>query len=41
MSAVQDEHTLRLERIESDIQGLRSDLPGMIVGAVREALRKD
>ncbi|MDZ4789666.1 MAG: hypothetical protein SGJ17_00405 [Hyphomicrobiales bacterium] len=55
MSAVQDEHTLRLERIETqfgrmdakvdrvdlELRSFREDLPGIIVEAVREALRKD
>jgi phage shock protein A len=46
MSAVQDEHTLRLERIdnrldrmEADFKGLRADLPAMLAEAVREGLK--
>lgn len=47
ISAVQDEHTLRLERIESDVaaiktdlSGLRRDLPGIISDAMREVLKE-
>lgn len=47
MSAVQDEHTLRLERIEGDVSGLRREfrdfgagLPGLIGDAMREVLKK-
>jgi hypothetical protein len=39
MSSVQDEHTLRLERIESDLKGLRADLPVMLAEAVREGIK--
>lgn len=46
ISAVQDEHTLRLERVESDVRevkadlkGLRNDLPSIVGEAMREALR--
>lgn len=39
MSSVQDEHTLRLERIETDLRGLRTDLPGMLSAAVRDGIR--
>jgi chromosome segregation ATPase len=47
MSAVQDEHTLRLDRIDSrldrveaDLKGLRADLPAMLTEAVREGLKR-
>ena len=39
LSAVQDEHTLRLDRIEADIKGLRTDLPSIVSDAVREVLK--
>lgn len=39
MSSVQDEHTLRLERIETDLRGLRTDLPDMLSAAVRDGIR--
>jgi hypothetical protein len=34
MSAVQDEHTLRFDRIETDLKGLKHDLPSIITKAV-------
>lgn len=47
VSAVQDEHGLRLERIEadvrevkSDLKGLRRDLPAMMAETMREVLRE-
>jgi hypothetical protein len=47
MSAVQDEHTLRLERIESDVSeikqeiaGLRKDLPAIVSESLREVLNE-
>jgi len=40
MAAVQQEHTLRLDRIEADLKGLREDLPGIVGDAVRAALRE-
>jgi chromosome segregation ATPase len=46
ISSVQDEHTLRLERIESDVRrveaglkDLRADLPGIVIDAVREGIK--
>ena len=39
ISFTQDEHTLRLERIEADIAGLRRDLPGIVADAVRSAMK--
>jgi len=46
ISSVQDEHTLHLERIESDVRrvevdlkGLRADLPAMLTEAVREGMK--
>jgi hypothetical protein len=39
ISALQDEHTLRLERIETDIRNLRRDLPAMMAETMREVLR--
>lgn len=46
MSAVQEQHSLRLERIEADVgevkvdvRGLRSDLPAMLADAVREGIK--
>lgn len=40
ISALQDEHTLRLERIETDIRNLRRDLPAMMAETMREVLRE-
>jgi len=40
ISALQDEHTLRLERIETDIRNLRRDLPAMMAQTMREVLRE-
>ncbi len=40
ISAVQEEHTLRLERIESDVKGLREELPAIVGDAVREAFKE-
>jgi hypothetical protein len=40
ISALQDEHTLRLERIEADIRNLRRDLPSIIAETMREVLRE-
>jgi hypothetical protein len=47
VSAVQDEHGLRLERIEadvrevkSDLKGLSRDLPAMMAETMREVLRE-
>ncbi len=47
MPAVQDEHTLRLERIEGDVSGLRREfhdfsagLPSLTGDAMREVLKK-
>ena len=39
IAAVQDEHTQRLDRIETDLKGLRTDLPAMLAEAVREGLK--
>lgn len=46
IAAVQDEHTQRLDRIESDLRTvksdlkcLRADLPAMLAEAVREGLQ--
>jgi hypothetical protein len=54
VSAVQDEHTLRLERIEgridgvdarlrkveTDVHGLRADMPAIVAGALRDVLKE-
>jgi hypothetical protein len=40
ISALQDEHTLRLERIEADIRSLRRDLPSIVAETMREVLRE-
>ena len=47
VSSVQDEHTLRLERIDSrltnvetGLDSLRRDLPGMIANVMREVLKE-
>jgi ribosome assembly protein YihI (activator of Der GTPase) len=47
VSAVQEEHGLRLERIEADVRevkadlkGLRRDLPSIIAETMREVLRE-
>lgn len=40
ISAVQEEHGLRLERIETDIRNLRRDFPGMIADTMREVLKE-
>lgn len=39
MKAGQDDHTKCLDRIEGDVKGLRTDLPGIVGGAVRDALK--
>jgi hypothetical protein len=39
IAAVQDEHTLRLERIEADLKGLRTDLPALVSDAVRDGIK--
>lgn len=48
ISSVQDEHTLRLERIEGDVaaikadlSGIRRELPGIIAEVMREVLKGD
>jgi hypothetical protein len=40
VAAVQDEHTLLLEKTQADIASLRRDLPGMLTEAVREGIKK-
>jgi hypothetical protein len=54
VSAVQDEHTLRLERIEgridgvdaglrkveTDVHSLRTDMPAIVAGAMRDVLKE-
>jgi len=36
-----NDHTQRLDRIENDIKGIRTDLPGIVAGAVGDALRRE
>jgi hypothetical protein len=40
ISSLQDEHTLRLERIESDFCGLRRELPAVVADTMREVLKE-
>lgn len=35
-----DDHTQRLDRIETDLKGLRKDLPAIIAETMREVLRE-
>ena len=34
-----EDHTQRLDRIETDLKGLRTDLPAMLAEAVREGMK--
>jgi chromosome segregation ATPase len=39
IAAVQDDHTQRLQRLETDLKSLREDLPGIVGDAVRDAFK--
>lgn len=41
IAAVQDEHTRRLDRVETEVKGLRSDMPSIVADAMREVLKSN